>query len=286
MSDTTLPGSYVSVGRFTQSATGIDPANLKAGELARHIFNASRAADGICRQILYATLDTVQMLEDRGAESYSIDLSDGLLKLFFKRFPIRSIVSISQQFASSDSPSLVPASWIHINSDARWAWVEGLWSPYKRQMPPMYLGVSYVNGWLATTLAATANAGQAVIQLVPQPGNATVQGVLAGQTLEIQDSTPELVTVQSVSGNNVTLTANLVNQHLVDTFVVEPFFNELSFGDVQQATLLLTEHSIKFKGIAPLVLKDENVQPSRTSGVTQDLVDEAKALLDPFIVRA
>lgn len=254
--------------------------------MARIIYRASRRADRICRQVLYSTTDTVQLLEDRAPEGFSVDLSDGILKFFPKRFPIRSIVSISQQFSSSDAPALIQASWIHVDSSARWGWVEGTWSSYKRQFPPMYLVLTYVNGWMATTLAAPANSGQPVLNLVPQPGQATVQGVYAGQALEIQDATPEVVVVQSISGNAVTLTANLAFNHGVDTMAVETSFDELSFADVQQATLNIASFFIKEKGIAPLVLKDERVEPQRLSKTDRSLMDEAVELLQPFTVQA
>ena len=282
----TLPGSYISRQDFTQAETGIDPGALPAGELERIIYRASRTADMMCKQVLYSTLDTVQVLEDRSPEGYSIDLTDGLLKIFPKRFPIRSVTSITQQFSSSNSPAAITSSWIHIDSSARWIWVEGTWFSYKRQLPPMYLVLAYVNGWLATTLQSQAAGGQANLTLVPQPGQATVQGVYAGQILEIQDATPEVVTVQSISGNVVTLTANLASTHAADTFVVETSYDELSFANVQQAVIHLTTYFIKEKGIAPLVLKDERIEPSRRTGPEQDLWDKAKELLLPFTVQA
>jgi hypothetical protein len=286
MSDTTLPGSYISVGDFSQSATGIDPSNLQPGELARFIFRASRRVDRICKQVLYSTSDTVQLLEDRSPEGYSIDLTDGLLKFFPKRFPIRSVTSITQQFSSASSPAPITSSWVHIDSSARWGWIEGTWTSYKRQMPPMYLVLTYVNGWVATTLSAPASAAQPVIILVPQPGQATVQGIYPGQALELQDAQPEVVTVQSITGNTVTLTGNLVNAHGTDTMAVETSFDELSFADVQQATLNLASFFIKNKGIAALVLKDEKVESQRLSKTDRDLVDEAIELLIPFTVQA
>jgi hypothetical protein len=289
--DVTLPGSYISTQDFTLDATGIDPSTLQTGSLARFIYRASRRVDRICKQVLYSTLDTVQLLEDRTPEGYSIDLSDGLLKFFPKRFPIRSVTSITQQFSSSDTPAAIQSSWIHVDSGMRWGWIEGTWSTYKRQLPPMYLVYTDVNGWLATTLSVvSANSGPGGVgqlTLVPQPGQATVQGVYPGQTLEIQDTTPEIAVVASVSGNVVTLAAPLVTAaHAKDTFVVEQSFDELSFSDVQQATINLTAFYIKNKGIAPLVLKDEGIQPQRLSKVNYDLVDEAVELLVPFTVQA
>jgi|SRR5579859_2373287 len=292
MADKTLPGSYISVGDFTQALTGIDPSSLAAGELARVIYRASRRCDRICRQVLYSTLDSVQLLEDRQPEGYSVDLSDGILKFFPKRFPIRSVTSITQQFSSSDNPAAIQSSWIHIDSSARWGWIEGTWSTYKRQMPPMYLQFTYVNGWLATTLAAVSNnsgpGGVGQLTLVPQPGQATVQGIYAGQALEIQDATPEIAVVASVAGNVVTLTAPLTTPaHAADVFVVESSFDELSFADVQQATINLASFAIKNKGIAPLVLKDERIEPQRRKQLMDvDLFDEAVELLVPFTVQA
>ena len=284
--DLTLPGSYISVADFTLSNTGIDPGSLQGGELARFIFRASRRCDTICKQVLYSTLDTVQLLEDRTPEGYSVDLSDGILKLFPKRFPIRQIVSISQQFSAADTPVVITPSWIHIDSSARWAWVEGIWSPYKRQFPPMYLVLAYVNGWLATTLSAQAASGQKVLNLVPQPGQVSVQGIYPGQALEIQDASPEIGIVQSVTGNAVTLVNNLANVHNADNFVVESSFNDLSFADVQQATINIASFFIKNKGIAPLVLKDEGVQAQKMSKTDRGLIDDAIDLLTPFTVIA
>ncbi|HEV2036887.1 MAG TPA: hypothetical protein VGU71_22275 [Candidatus Dormibacteraeota bacterium] len=284
--DTTLPGSYISTQDFSQSNTGIDPSTMPAGELARFIFRASRRCDRVCKQVLYSTLDTVQLLEDRSPEGYSIDLSDGILKLFPKRFPIRSITSVTQQFSSSEAPAPIQSNWIHIDSGARWAWIEGTWSSFKRQLPPMYLVFTYVNGWMATTLRSQAASGQAVLNLVPQPGQTTVQGIYAGQALEIQDATPEVVQVLSVAGNAVTLTANLVSTHAADTFVVESSYNELSFSDVQLATLNFTAFFIKNKGIAPLVLKDERIEGQKISKSDFGLVEEAIDLLLPFTVQA
>lgn len=286
MADTTLPGSYISVQDFTLDATGIDPSTLQTGSLPRFIHRASRRVDRICKQVLYSTLDTVQLLEDRAPEGYSVDLTDGLLKLFPKRFPIRSITSITQQFSSSDNPAAITPAWIHIESGMRWAWIEGTWYSYRHQLPPMYLVLTYVNGWLATTLASQAASGQKVLNLVPQPGQITVQGIYAGQTLEIQDTTPEIVTVASITNNAVTLVNNLANTHAADTFVVESSFDELSFSDVQQATINLTAYYIKNKGIAPLVLKDERIEPQRLSKTDFGLVEEAVELLIPFTVQA
>src|SRR5579859_2591918 len=291
MADKTLPGSYISVGDFTQALTGIDPSSLAAGELARVIYRASRRCDRICRQVLYSTLDTVQLLEDRQPEGYSIDLSDGILKFFPKRFPIRSVVSVTQQFSSSDAPAAIQSSWIHVDSGMRWGWIEGTWSTYKRQLPPMYLQFTYINGWLATTLSTASNnagpGGVGQLTLTPQPGQATVQGIYAGQALEIQDANPEIGIVQSVSGNVVTLTAPLATPaHAADTFVVEQSFDELSFSDVQLATLNFASFFIKNKGIAPLVLKDERIESQKLSKTDRDLVDEAIELLVPFTVQA
>lgn len=294
MADKTIPGSYISPGMFSQAGTGIDPNVFAPGELARYIYRASRRADKICKQTLYATQDTVQLLEDRSPEGYSIDLTDGLLKFFPKRFPIRQVVSLTQQFSSSDAPGPITSSWIHIESMAgRWGWVEGTWFTYRHQMPPMYLVLVYQSGWLATTLSAPSDnggpGGVGRLTLTPQPGQSNVIGVVAGQQIEIQDANPEIATVASVSGNVVTCTAPLATAtHAADTFVVEESFDEYSFADVQQATINLTSFFIKQKGIAPLVLKDERVEPARGGGRNAPdygLYDEAVDLLLPFTVQ-
>ena len=288
MADLTLPGSYASVGLFTNTYTGIDPSVLQPGELARALDRASRWVDRICRQTLYAQLDTIELYEDARPQGYSVELTTDRLLIFPKKFPIRSVSSLTQQYSSSDSPAAVTASWIHIEPSARYIWVEGGWTGYKHSTPPMYLVMSYVNGFAVTTLSTSAASGQAQLQLVPPPGQTVIQGFLAGQVLELQDSVPETVTVLSVSGNTVTLTANLANTHPADAMVIEPIFiGDLGFGEVQQATMLLAQYLLKTKGIAPLVLKDEAVEPGTASnqGPEDRLITEATAMLEPFIAR-
>lgn len=287
MPDLTLPGSYASVGLFTQTYTGIDVTVLKPGELARALDRSSRWVDRICKQTLYAQLDTVELYQDARPQGYSIDLSEDKLYLFPKKFPIRSITSLTQQYSASDNPAAVTPSWIHIEPSARFAWVEGSWTMFRDQLPRMYLVLAYVNGFAVSTLTADAAAAQPVLNLTPPPGQTAIQGFTPGQVLELQDATPETVTVLSVSGNQVTLTANLANPHSKDTMVIEPMFiGDLGFGDVQQATMLLTQWLLKTKGIAPLQLRNEEVQPARAGGPEQELIDEATELLEPFTVHA
>jgi hypothetical protein len=66
-----------------------------------------------------------------------------------------------------------------------------------------------------TTLTAEAASGQAVIVV------ASAAGISASDTLYILDTATEIVTVLSVDGNNVTLTANLTATHASGTVVSE-----------------------------------------------------------------
>lgn len=138
--------------------------------------------------------------------------------------------------------------------------------------------MTYTNGWAAATLASTATATTSMLTLVPQPLQSTVQGFLPGVQLEIQDATPEIVTVLSVASNVITLTAPLAHTHAADVMVAPP-----DFSAVQQATILYTSYLVKSKGLGALALHDNEFRPGQHSGGDESLIQDAVDLLSDFI---
>jgi hypothetical protein len=280
MADLTINGSYISVPDFTSTYTGIDTTTLAAGQLARAIKRASDWVNMICKQILYPTVDTVVLEQDVYPQGYALK-TFGFVELYPLFFPIQSISSLSYQysFGPNITPTVVPVAGNTIIQPRRI--LVNAW-PFGEPLPwagPLLFNLSYVNGYAIAQLSATANAGQAVLALKPQPGNATVQGFAAGTILEIQDGTPEQVVVLSVSGNNVTLTANLVSQHLADVTVADP---KLSIA--QQATINIATYLIKERGLGPVALSQSGLTAQKDhGGLPTDLLADCAEMLQDFI---
>jgi hypothetical protein len=284
MADKTLPGSYASVVDFTQSFTGIDPNILQPGELARAIRRASGWINRECKQILYATQDLETLIYDGYPIGCTIDKNTGELALFPKNFPIKKVLTVKARSGPGASLQTLYDSTTNpatgsIDIYPRFAKVGG----DSRMLPPSVGGLvsefTYVNGWAVAQLTNAVVGGNTVATatFTPQPGQSSLQGFLAGVSVEFQDQNPEVMTVLSVAGNVVTFTSNFQNNHIADTMVAE-----LEFSDVQQACLLVTSYLIKTRGLSSLALKDEAVS---TGGKRpeMELLDEARELLIDFM---
>ena len=278
MADTTIPGSYISVGDFTQSFTGIDPATLSAGELARAIKRASDWVNRVCKQILFATTDNETWINGVYPQGFDVDQKSGYLYLWPRNFPIRKVTALSYQYGVN-ATSTIAIDLSTVMVFPRYILVQGDWRRNALSPDPLLVNITYTNGWAAATLASAATATSTTITLVPQPLQATVQGFLPGTQLEIQDGLPEIVTVLSVAGNVITLTAPLAHNHAADTMVAPP-----DFSAVQQATLLYTSYLIKSKGLGALALHDNEFRPGPHSGGDEELIQDAVDLLTDFIV--
>jgi hypothetical protein len=285
MADKTLPGSYVSIADFNQSYTGIDPNILQPGELARAIRRASSWINRECKQILYATQDLETLMYDAYPVGCTIDKNTGELAVFPKNFPIRKIITVKARSGPGASLQSLYDSTTNpvtgsVDTYARFAKVGG----DSRMLVPVVGGLvtefTYVNGWAVAQLGVAIAGGNTVntATLVPQPGQATLQGFLAGVAVEFQDQNPEIMTVLSTTGNVVTFTTNFQNNHIVDTMVAE-----LDFSDAQAATLLVTSYFIKTRGLSSLALKDEAVSTGGGKRPEMELLDEARELLIDFI---
>lgn len=277
MSDTTIPGSYISTGDFTQSFTGIDPATLSAGELARAIKRASDWVNRVCHQILYATVDSEIYINGNYPAGFDVDKSSGYLYIWPKNFPIRKIASLSYQYGVT-ATSAIPIDLTTVQIFNRYILVQGDWRRNAMSPDPLIVSLTYTNGWPAACLASSVSSGQPVAVMVPQPLQSTVQGFLPGMQVEVQDANPEIMTVASVAGNSVTFTSNFLHNHAADVMVAPP-----DFFDVQQATLLYTSYLIKSKGLGALALHDNEFRPGQHSGGDETLIQDAVDLLTDYI---
>jgi len=280
MADLTINGSYVSVADVTATYTGIDVTTLGAGQLARALKRASDWVNLICKQVLYPTVDSVVLEQDVYPQGFALK-QFGFVELYPIFFPIQNITSLSYQysFGPSITPTVIAPAGNTIIQPRRI--LVNAW-PFGEPLPwagPLLFNLSYVNGYAMALLSAQAMTGQATLTLKPQPGQTTLQGFSAGQTLEIQDAVPEQVTVLSVSGNVVTLTANLVNTHAVDAMVADP-----RLSVVQQATINIATYLIKERGLGPVALSQSGFQPQKDrGGLPTNLLADSTEMLEDFI---
>jgi hypothetical protein len=282
MSDITIPGSYISVGLFGETFTGLDITTIQPGELSRAIFRASRWIDRVCRQTLYGTLDTLRLGEDVNPVGFTVSASTGKLVMFPAQFPIRLVDSISYQTLASDtSPSTVLTTDCAIFP--RHIEVDGNWMGCRKTAPPMMVNLAIETGWPVSTTSASTPGGAATAVLKSMPAGGVgsratgLPAWLPGDVVEIQDpSTPEMATILSVAGNTVTFTGN-IGAHAADTMIASPLLSV-----VQEANILVTEYLIKTKGIGPLQLSDESIRQSAKQFPEASLLMDAKDMLVDF----
>lgn len=280
--DKTLPGSYISTIEFTNSYTGIDVSTLQPGQLARAIRRASSWVDRICKQNLFASVDQVTLLEGVYPQGFTFDRKSGYVMLFPNQFPINSVASLTYQYGINPAnPTTIDPLFCRIFPRYIMVQTSFVLSHITPWPDPLLLNLSYVNGYAVAQLSSSAAATTSVLNLVPQPGQATVQGFTPGTVIEIQDTSPEIVTVLSTTNNAVTLTAPLASTHAADVMVAPP-----NFSIPQQACVNLTEYLLKERGVGPLALHDNAFTNNRTNDLPTELLRECEDMLVDFIVNA
>ena len=126
-----------------------------------------------------------------------------------------------------------------------------------------------MNGYPNTILNVGATAGTSSITVQNATG-------MVGQTLTIYDSDfTEDVTILSVVGNIVNLTAPTMFAHLKGTAV------SALPDSVKQATILLTAYLIKERGSMSISMGEQTMQGIKQTTGTD--VNIAKEMLRPFI---
>lgn len=270
---------YITPAEFEASPTGVNVSQLvprgtpeqNADALKVVIERASGYADSYCRQVLAATTD-IQ------SGRYRIQRT-GFLRIPTDRSPIIAVNSLKVGFSPSSLSTFTDMSdvWIDrkvvtfpIQTVRMQPLVNALYSDGRA-----YAVMEYVNGYANTLTTAASSAGGTTLTVD------SVLGIVAGMDITIYDpGYTEMVTVTSVAGSVVTLSAPLAYAHGVGVSVsaLPPA--------VKQAVVLLTSSLIKTRGSEAIVMNSMRAMPTSTvdseSGGTAES-NLAKELLLPFV---
>lgn len=273
VSSYTVTAPYITPDEYKASPTGVNVSQLvprgteeqNLDALKTVIARASSYADQLCRQILAATTDiqSGRYRVQRGA----------VLRVPMQFSPTIAVNKISIGYAPSAMAEV---------SDLSNVWIDrkvvtipigsvpilptyGALAPDNR----MYCIIEYVNGWANALLSETATAGSSIIT-VDNP-----VGMTEGVQLTIFDAgKSEVVYVDSVVGNVVTLTAPLAHTHLAEV-------NVSAFPDaIKQAVVLLTSYLIKTRGGQAMVMASIAANPTRATVAENGANDELAIATD------
>ena len=314
VSTTPLTVPYVSVAEFRATPTWLDTADLiesgsgpqQDAELFNVLLRASAWADSFCGQQLgaHSEVDQLRVRVDR----------NGLAYIHPANYPVRQVTGLA---FGSDFQNLTALT------DLTQVWVEDQQGIVVSMLPLkgsfagtlqfgtipqsstyMFVQVSYVAGYVSTTLSATAAAGSSSISVVnptgiSAPPSSGVLGItLPGTTLRIWDPlNPAVPTggeeaVKVAAGySNGSSTVNLVsptaNLHTVGTG---------PGGQVQVSEMPATVHQAVVDMAVALMLREDTAgdepfagetfgpaaKRSKHGGQSAGLLDHAYELLEPF----
>jgi hypothetical protein len=276
---------YLTAQEWKDAPTGVDPTNLIIGgsqlsedaQLGAVILRASSWANLICGQILAATTDI-----EGGRVSVN---RRGEIIIHPHCWPILEVKAVSAGPSLTGLVALdITNCWIDrqyftlpsgISSASSVGPIQFATAAYGARL---FCQWTYINGYPVTTLSATANSGQATIQVVD------TTGIYAGTPLQIYDDTVgnETVTVAATpTTSTVTLAANLASTHASSQPVTSlP-------PAIKEAVILLTSALIRTRGAESIVMESIEHRPKRVKGSSESFdinVAIAKELLRPFSV--
>lgn len=293
---------YVTPSEFVAAPTGIDTNQLDVTNIGNN-----DAQTAVLRSILTrasAWVDTFvqqQTLEASvNTETKEVRVGrDGRMNVHVDMVPIVELQSVSvrfhpaMDFMSVDLKNVeVRDNWFTIydivyNTSSPQGLV-GAWygsgvyqndiytgfnSPYYRKTDmPITIQYTYLNGYANTTINSTPAAGAATFTVVDSTG------MTVGQKLTIYDGfMSEVVYVQSVNGNNITITNPLAFSHNAGCSI------SAIPESVKQATIMLATALIKDRGALSVTLQETNIMGvSATPNNPYDEISIAKELLRPY----
>jgi hypothetical protein len=247
---------YLTSAEYLAAPTGVDVSQLvvngttqqNAEALKQTVAMASSAVDGICLQVIAATLDTQ-------ADIYRVQRG-GVLKIPLDNTPIVQVNDVKVGLVPGSLVSLADLSQVWIGKKVIEVPVYGVnFPPTSYAMGRgggMYAVTSYVSGYANCLLIAPVAIG-ATTFTVDSP-----LGILPGMTVSICDpSNSEQVNVLSVMGNVVTLNTPFQFNHAVGVAVstLPP--------KVKEAAILLTTVLIKTRGDDSFVMPSLGSEPSQ-----------------------
>jgi hypothetical protein len=286
--------SYISIAEYISAPTSVDTSQLYTGgttdenldELANVIGRASDWANGICYQILAATLDTEM-------DSGVYVRHDGTVRARCSFWPFRELDSFSVgPVPSRMAPIIDPADvWLQgrkvlvvpvagTTSNAVSRSVFALYGPV-RPGTRVYIQWSYWNGWFHSTLASASLASATSLTLtmaLPQSA--------AGVSLTIPDAA-NTETVQVAS----TFTGGTVIPLVNPTVYAHPSLGKsiplpqsITVTElppkIRQATISLTSCLIKVRGTQAEVMPNIGGAPSREALIEGGGLEDYQVAVD------
>lgn len=263
---------YLTADEYRASPTGVDVGQIVAGgsvptnmdALNQVMARASSAADVICHQVLAATVETI-------TGRWRVD-TRGQIRVVCPYGPVVQVNGFSVGTGPTDLLAATDLTPLFI--DRRVVTVPA--TMLHQTGGHAYATLTYVAGFANSLLTAIANAGASTLTLD------NVLGVAPGMSLNIFDPAngqDETVTVQSVTGNVVTLVGVTLYTHAVGVNV------SALPAAIKQAVVLLASAIIKTRGSASLVFDTARARPATRQRVDPNEppeVEQAKMLLAEF----
>lgn len=255
---------YVTAAEYRAAPNAVNTSTMTPGRtqavnddaLDTILLNASSWADSICNQTLAATVE-IQ------ADLYRVYKGGIAIPL-----PFTPVIQVNG-YSYGTPGSLVPPTslaGVQIKSN-----VVTLPTP---QVGPVYVELEYVAGFANALLTAASLAAAVTLTVT------STVGIFPGLRMRISDpGKDENVTVLSVAGNVVTLTAPLANAHSIGVNLTAlP-------GAVKQAVILLATALIKGRSMQSISM--QSFQGTPTSKVTEEIdgtgeLERAVSLLNAF----
>lgn len=257
-----MPHQYLTNQEFQDAPTGLNLTNLipdgttaqETQALTRLLQRASAVVDRWCRQPLFAQsrTDTFHVYPD----------NHGNITVLARQFPVQSVSNMQYQLSPQSGWLALPMSGAQVDPVSYPSYPQIVtafgYYGYLKAYGPILVQMSYVAGFVSTTLGA-ATLANATTFTVADP-----TGITVGLTIPIEDGVnSEDVTVQSISGNVITPTSPLVNPHAIGAGV-SLIPQEVKQAVIMIATFLLNERStgevdMGFGSSAPTMGKVKNV---------------------------
>jgi len=278
---------YVTPAEFKAAPTGVDVSQLIPGDnnqahqaaaLVMQLQRASGVADKMCRKVLGATLDTQ-------AGFYRIQNDPNLgpvIRVPLDFTPIVAVAGVSVGNTPSTMGVLtgltnvwigkkvatIPLGGSTVNGTSRWSGKQ-------------FASVQYVNGWVNTTLFASASPGATSVTV------ASTLGIMPGQQLNlVNTNNSEMVTVDPayIPSNFATNALIPLTTAVVGTYAPGDTVTNMP-QEIKQAVILIAKSLIKTRGSESIVIASTTSQPEHVtgleSGVTSDM-EMAEYLLEDY----
>lgn len=280
---------YATAFQFKQAPTGIDVSTIDQSNVGNQaaqdlaLTNILKRASGWVNSIL--RVDSIEA--SLKTETKEVRLNkDGRLSVHVDEVPIKSLQSVQFRYSTLEQWMNVDLNtiqafdnWFTIYelynttmiSNQFYYFFPSIYESHNLTEIPLTVQYSYVSGYANTQLSVDATIGATSVTV------ADATGIVVGKQLTIYDGIEEeTVTVDSISGNVLTLKNSLVFAHTSGTVI-----NEIP-EDIQQATILLAGVLIKERGSVAITMQESTISTLANSGQKIDDIAIAKELLSRY----